>query len=92
MIYDIIPMFFFCKNTHKLKHPSQSVEKKENQISVGPFSANDDFTTADYLVISVVKEVTKAEGKTCLSTKQIKAFLCTVDQVGEGVVYQVIWV
>ena len=43
MIYDIIPMFFY-KNTHKLKHPCQSVEKKENQISVGTFSANDDFT------------------------------------------------
>ena len=56
--------FFFYKNTHKLKHPSQSVEKKENQISVGTFSANDDFTTVDYLVIKVVKEVTKTEDKT----------------------------
>ena len=55
MIYDIIPMLFFCKNTHKLKHPSQSV---------GTFSANDDFTTVDYLVIKVVKEVTKTEDKT----------------------------
>ena len=57
-------VFCCCKNTHKLKHPSQSVEKKENQISVGTFSANDDFTTVDYLVIKVVKEVTKTEDKT----------------------------
>ena len=64
-IYDIIPMlFFFVKNTHNLQHPSQSVEKKENQISVGTFSANDDFTTVDYLVIKLVKEVTKTEDKT----------------------------
>ena len=72
-------MFFFCKNTHKLKHPSQSV---------GTFSANDDFTT----VWSKRSPRRKIKLKTCLSTKQIKAFLCTVDQVGEGVVYQVIWV
>ena len=38
----------FYTNTQKLKHPSQSVGIKENQILVVTFSANDDFMTVDH--------------------------------------------